>query len=545
MSAAAIRWNWAGAAGEPLIRYPGGVDRTPGNSTLTSDLHHETDFEETGPTRSRGRRPAPDPVVGDSYRDAVPEASVAIRPRTGPGGPVAAERITLLARLLRGRRTTPWRLQLLRAGIVVTALALLGFVTAQMVLLRGEVQVIGGETAPQAASAADLYVAISDLDAQVVRIITINNAETLSANQLDGLLTYQQRSAQIDADLEQAAKVATSQPAQDTVRRLLEQLGRYREAAWQAIAVQRQATDHTPGAAPTDALGYYAQATTVLHNELLPTAKQLRDQSGAALNDAYDDEVVTAWLGIGGTLLLGAPLLGLLGWTQWWLHRRYRRLLNLGLAFATLLTAGLTGWASLVFADETGRLRTTQRQEFIPFLALSEAHAVSFDAASDTSRYLTASNSPTFQHDFETKAHCLVDGDACGSGGVSLDVGLRGLAHDPHASRGLAGDVLDRWDAYQRDHARIVSLAEGGQRTEAVAVLTGLRRGDAAFDFFHFDMAMSRSTAEHRVAFEVALRDARDGLSGWTVIPAVIMLVAIFSTWLGLRRRLAEYHEYR
>jgi hypothetical protein len=44
-----------------------------------------------------------------------------------------------------------------------------------------------------------------------------------------------------------------------------------------------------------------------------------------------------------------------------------------------------------------------------------------------------------------------------------------------------------------------------------------------------------------RQAFDAALRDARDGMSGWTVIPAVIMGTVILLVLVGLRPRLAEY----
>ena len=442
---------------------------------------------------------------------------------------------------LRTRLTTPVRLRLWTGAVVFTALLVLVLTTLVMSRLTDEVQVIGSEAAPQAATASDLYFALSDLDAQTARLVMIDNADALSANQLDALRTYQQRSVQIDADLERALTTASTERARATVRDLLNQLAIYRQLTGQALAAEHESPPQPLGSPPPSALGYYAHATNVLHFQLLPIATTLRTDSQARLADAYAAEHRTA---VGGIVLLvvcGAVLVILLALLQLRLVRHFRRLLNPALLVATLAAVGVVAAACFVLLDDTDRLNTAQRDDFAPYLALTQAQAVSYDAAADTSRYVLSANLPYFQEDFRRKSGCLVNGGACAPDGDALSGGLAVLAAGPDTTDAQVRAVLDRWTAYERDHNGIVTLARSGQVDSAINTLTGFRRGDAAFDFVYYDAAISDIAAGRKQAFDAALADARDELSGWTIIPTVIMGTAILLVLFGMRRRLAEY----
>jgi hypothetical protein len=430
------------------------------------------------------------------------------------------------------------RLRLSAVSIVVLAAALLAVTTVGMARLRGQVEVIGDQAAPQAATASDLYLALSDLDAQVARLIMIGNSDALSDSRLDALLTYQQRSAEVDADLTRALNGSTTPAARARIGSLTTQLALYRQLAWQAIAVQEESADQVPGSPPAATLGYYARATTLLHSGLLPAAKALRQDSQDALGRGYSAQRRTVWWATALTALLGLCVVVLLVRLQWRLARRFRRLVNPALLGATLATVGLVVAAGVVFGASGGRLDAAQRDDFAPYLALTAAQAVSYDAAGDTSRYLIAGDPAYIQNDLVSKGRCLTGGGACGADGDDLTTGLSGFGPAPGGS---GPDVLRRWQAYQRDHDGIVALADAGRLTTAVDRLTGIARGDAAFDFYYYDTAASRITAGHRADFDDAMSGVRRGLSGWTVIPAVLLGVAMLLVLLGVRPRLAEY----
>ncbi|WP_246594882.1 hypothetical protein [Actinoplanes auranticolor] len=418
------------------------------------------------------------------------------------------------------RPETPVRLRLWTALVICVALALLAASGLLLSQVREQVRVIGGEAAPQAATAADLYFALSDLDAQVARMVLVGDAAELSGSQLDALGTYQQRSRQIDEDLQRSLTTVTGQADRAIVLELMHELAVYRRWVWQTLTAQSQAPPQPPGRLPPDALGYYTQATNVLHLRLLPAAERLRDAGESRLDRAYAAKGTTEAWAVGSVLVLGGGLLVLLVALQVWLARRFRRWLNPALALATVLVLGLTAGVCLVVVAQGQRLSAARNDHLTPYLALSQARALSYDAAADTSRYLLSGNLALYQQDFAGKSARLtaVAGD--------LDDG---------------GQVLDRWLGYQRDHQRVVALAGSGRTRAAVDVVTGIRRGDAAFDFSYFDAAVGAAATARKAGFDTALRDGERLLTGWPLIPFPVLAAVVLLVLLGVRARLAEY----
>jgi len=404
---------------------------------------------------------------------------------------------------------TPARIRQKVVVMILAAAALLAATSLLMSRAQDQARIIGNEAAPQAATASDLYFALSDLDAQVARMVLIDGADSLSGSQIDALGTYRERSRQVDADLTRL--LATADEA--AVLQLTDDLAIYREWVWQALTAESQLPPQPPGKLPPAALGFYTQATNALHLKLLPAAKALRDASETRLDDAYGQQRLTEVLGIGLALLLGGALLALLLAFQVWLVGRFRRVLNPALLAATVVTLGLTVSACVVFAGSAQRISAAREDSLEPFLQLSQTRAVSYDAAADTSRYLISGGLPFYTADFTAKSD--------------------GLVAEPA--------VLERWKAYQRDHERIVALADSGRTAEAIDTLTGIRRGDAAFDFSYFDAAISAVATERKQAFDTSFAEGQDLLTGWVLIPIAAMSLVIMLVSLSVRRRLAEY----
>jgi hypothetical protein len=226
---------------------------------------------------------------------------------------------------------------------------------------------------------------------------------------------------------------------------------------------------------------------------------------------------------------------------QVWLARRFRRTLNPALIAATALSVALVIPAVLVLGLQGQRLGEARDDSFAPFLALSQARAISYDAAADTSRFLISDNLAYFAEGFTAKAKCLSDGGSCGSGGETIRGGLPGVAGGPDVSPHDSSEVVTRWADYQKDHERITRLALAGRDTEAIDALTGIRRGDAAFDFSYYDAAVAEIADARKAAFDTALSDTNTLLAGWSIIPVVAMAVVILLVPLSVRRRFAEY----
>jgi hypothetical protein len=425
------------------------------------------------------------------YRDAVPAVLEATR--------------SLADRAVRPE--TPARLRLWTALVVIVAVALFVATSVLMAQTGSQVRVIGDDAAPQAATASDLYFALSDLDAQAARLVLAGDDDSLAATQIDALATYRDRSTQINADLQRSLDAA-DRADQATTRGLLDDLAVYRERVWQALT--------TSG----DKHGFYTQATNVLHLRLLPGAQRLREASQERLDRAYARKQTTQRWGIAVALGLGAVLVVMLLAMQVWMARRFRRTFNPALLIATILTIALAGPAAVVLAVQGQKLGDAREQSLTPYLALSQARAISYDAAADTSRYLISGGLTYYKEDFAAKSACLAKGGACGL---------------------LEGPAVQRWAAYRRDQAKIIGLADAGKRDDAVAALTGIRRGDAAFDFSYFDDAVDRVATARQSDFDAALRDTRTLLTGWTEIPLGAAVLVLVLVSLGVRRRFAEY----
>lgn len=438
--------------------------------------------------------------------------------------------------------STPTRLRLSLAVGLVAAAAVAALTSLLMARVQDQVRTIGESAAPRAAIASDLYFALSDLDAQVARLILIGNAETQAGNRIDALTTYGRRSRQIDADLERllTTEGATARD-REVVTGLLNDLAVYRQWTWQAMTIVWQTSDGPAHAPPPTALGYYSQATNVVHHDLLPGAQRLRDASQANLERAYAAQRTTGVWGIVAVSVLGGALAVFLIVTQVWLTRLFRRRLNPALLASAVLTIGLVASAAAVFAVGTSRLTAVQRDSLGPYLALSKAQAISYDAAADTSRYLLSERLPSYRQDFTRKSDCLLGGGACGPDGDQLAGGLATLAGGPGVAPADAEQVASRWEGYVSTHERVLDLADSGRPVEAIDALTGISRGDAAFDFHYYDTAISRIAEDRRQSSDAAFVNVRGLLAGWTVVPVVLMGIVLVLVPLGVWPRLSEY----
>jgi hypothetical protein len=427
------------------------------------------------------------------------------------------------------RPETPARLRLWVALGVLTAAALLASTSLLTARVQGQVRIIGDEAAPQAATAADLYFALSDMDAQVARMVLTAGPDPLAGSQIDALGTYQQRSRQVDADLQRSLTTSTDPGDRAIALELLDGLATYRERVWQTL---------TAGDA---AAGYYTQATNVLHLGLLPAAERLRQASEERLSQAYARKSATEVWGVTLAVALGALLVVLLLGLQVWLARRFRRVLSPALLAATLLTIALVVPAVVVLTVQARRLAGARDGSLAPFLALSQARAISYDAAADTSRYLIGDRLAFYDEDFRRKSACLTRGGACDRSGTTVAGGLRAVAGGPDVSPDQTGQVTQRWLAYQRDHEKIVQLAGSGSASAAVDALTGIRRGDASFDFSYYDAAVDEIATARKQAYDDAVHDTEVLLTGWQFVPLGAMGLVMVLIPVAVRRRFAEY----
>ena len=372
---------------------------------------------------------------------------------------------------------------------------------------------------------------------------------------------YEQRRAQADADLRQAASTATDPGAQRAIRDVLDQLGRYEALAAQAILLDGQA-GHTAGHPPVAALDSYRQATDLLATGLLPAAQSLTDRNARALEDTYEAQrgatlTTRMWVAVIGALIVVILLV-----LQLYLYRRFRRVLNPALALATLAALAFTVSGTALLGAESEHLRVAKKDAFDSILALTQARAVSYDANADESRYLVDQDrADRYQQAFLAKSQRLVTlpGATIATYDSTLDGALRAYRND-HATVGWQGfygtefrnitftgerqaaeTTLERYQTYQLDDRRIRALATSGKLSDAIAFCTSYAPGASNYAFDQYDKSLAALIAINQKAFTGAIDDGRSDLRGWQFVPWIAGLAILALIVIGVVPRITEY----
>nr|BEK63430.1 hypothetical protein KPHV_06570 [Kitasatospora purpeofusca] len=255
--------------------------------------------------------------------------------------------------------------------------------------------------------------------------------------------------------------------------------------------------------------------------------------------------------------------LAALGVLQRVLAVRFRRVVNVPLAVATLLAlAGLVTALSLASRAEH-QLVVAKSNAYDSVIALGRARAVAYDLNADESRYLTdPARAAAYEQSFfeKTQSFARVDGATLGSYNNELAaladrhradhaaIGLGGFLGDELRNITFAGEqeaaerVLTAFQAYQRDDRKIRELNAQGRLKDAVTFNTGLAAGQSNADFGLLATALDDVQAVNQHAMDRAVAatdgdlDATAAALGGALLVAVIALVV-----LGVRPRVREF----
>jgi hypothetical protein len=427
------------------------------------------------------------------------------------------------------RRSTPFRLAAWTVTVGLALGALLAatvsaFTTAQ----DGTASV--ARHAQIASDASDLYFSLSDLDSEAARLVLLGNGADPGSGALDhagdqiaALTAYNERTAQVDADLRHLA--GEDQDA-SAVATLTSGVTEYHQVADAAIALDQTAPSTLPdtmgaasGQPDAAAIGYYARATTLMQSRLLPEARALRDETSKALSGAADSAHLA---GIVGASAVGAMgLLALVLASR--LHRRlrlwFRRTVNLGVLMALLLALGLAV-GSLFALIATARDASSAGARFTDYLAVTRARAASYDVDGAVTRYLLMPDTTQQQL---TKSLSTASSELSGLGAAGAEAAAR-WKPIVQAPQGDIPVIIGRSDI-----------------STALARDTGTARGDEAFDFYYYDSALVKLSDDRLAAFDTAMASARSDLSGWSWLPWSLVAAALVALGFGVWPRFGEY----
>ncbi|SFN08917.1 MULTISPECIES: hypothetical protein [Actinomadura] len=474
-----------------------------------------------------------------------PAARLRPRPEAPPAG---------VARLL--PRTVAARVRTLTALSLVLLVVLLGVAWAAVSNAREGVRVIGHDAGPQVVATGDLYFQLTDMDAQLANALLIGDAAGGGRDQ--ALARYDENRRKAGDALLKAAKLADETTENNTARDLLDALARYERLAGQALLLDRQ-TPHASGPPSQRVIDLYRQATDLMKLDLLPKAYNLTLDNGTLVRHTYEDKRSAVLMGRTGILVTGLVLLAVLAGFQLFLARRFRRLLNLPLAVATLGTLVLVGAGTLMLSGQADHLRQAKEEGFDSILALSRTRAISNSANADETRFLLdPGRADAYEQVYLSKSQTVlylkagnltqynaaVQKDLSFEPGRAPFLGFLGTeANRPVQSAEqraqlatMMNKVLGDYQKVQANDRRMRDLVHGDQRDQAVAARTA-----AAADFAQYDRSLQGLIGIHQKAFDEAVKDGDGGTSGWYVVLPVAGVVIAVLVLAGVRPRLAEY----
>jgi hypothetical protein len=234
--------------------------------------------------------------------------------------------------------------------------------------------------------------------------------------------------------------------------------------------------------------------------------------------------------------------------------RRYaRRLINLGLAAATIVVACVSIYIGFTFVSAGAELRAAKSDAFDSVYALTTLSAVAADAGAADGFWLVTYEDAALRKKYDdlfqslTKQILGVDPETAASD-AEQNVRFEGLIGDELANLTFVGEdtaaraALNAWSEYLAIEKQMRKLQIEGREVEAAAIAGGDKPGqmNAAFGVFQRAVALTIKINQNAFDTAIASLEAKINLGVYGALFAA-WLVASAAAWLGIRRRLREY----
>jgi hypothetical protein len=227
--------------------------------------------------------------------------------------------------------------------------------------------------------------------------------------------------------------------------------------------------------------------------------------------------------------------------------QRFRRLVNLGLAAATLVSLVTLGNVCGSLESARRELKVAKADAFDSVHALSKARAVAYDARTDEA-FFVLTGEERDEKAFTARADKLLlgrcDEEAVNMVAAKHYVNLRGFFGEAAGNITFRGEreavcsVLTAFREYDGEHDSLRSRVRMQDQDVARALLPGSRCSAA---FARLDSTVERVTAINQVEFSRAVTAAFGGLEGLPAFSATAAVMVAALSWLGVRSRLKEY----
>ncbi|MGW1073741.1 hypothetical protein [Streptomyces sp. NPDC002537] len=488
-----------------------------------------------------------------------------------PGPPTAPEgappAVGPRRRALRLRRPrlpagTPTLVRCSTGAVLLCAAALAACVMVSGGTSRDAWRDIAHRDAPRVESATQLYFALNDMDAQVANQLMDGSSPEQAAHRKESGGIYDSRRAEAGWELERLAEAAAGDPGTSgAVARTITDVAEYERRAAAALLLGDRSGAPT-GRPAREAVLAHRAATDYMTEVVLPEADRLVDTNNRAFEARYTAERSD----LSGTrltvCLLGLLLIAALVALQVLLAIRFRRVVNIPLAAATVLTAVLLGLGIGFLDGQREDLRVARRDSFDSVFALGRARALSYEANADESRYLLdADRRDRYQQSFLDKSERLLRlpgadvhtydnrlADALAAYDADhSDLRFTGYYGDEFRNitfpgeRAAAERTVRAYQDYERDDRRIRALVESGRLVEAVRLCNSYQQGGSNYHLELYNKELGKLIEVNAAVFRERAHDGAGtaGSEPWLLGAGVLTAAAL--AVLGVRPRLAEF----
>jgi hypothetical protein len=369
---------------------------------------------------------------------------------------------------------------------------------------------VAERSGPLAVQAQQLYRSLSDADATAAAAFLSSGTESPELR-----LRYQTDIAAASAALAEATAADGTGPT-----------GRLAAALPVYTGLVETARTYNRLNLPLGA-AYLREASGLMRQQLLPAAEELYRLETQRLADDRDAASALPWLAI---LLLLATLAGLVV-AQLYLIRRTRRLVNVGLAAATGAALIALIWVTAGWIGVSSNLAASHRDGSQQVSLVAQARIQALQARADEALTLVARGSGgAFEKDYGTRMDQFTG---------LLDQARAGST-SPAVRDALAGAVAAT-QQWRTAHQNLRQLDDTGQYPEAVTIAVGADEKSAASLFKRVDEALATAIADANATFVDRAGRADGALTGAGIGLALLTLVVLAGTILGLQQRIGEY----
>ena len=453
--------------------------------------------------------------------------------------------------LPRAQANTLQRLKAARVLLLVLTGVLLISLLSVVRLQQDAMKTVGQDAAPSIIAAQHIKAAVAAMDANLANeLLTSPDSGAPSLSNYDA-----QRTEAATSLVTAAENITYGERERGPIRTLETGLAVYEDLAERARDLHEAEKAADAGGSAT-VLEAYRQAETMTDRSLLPAADDLDAANLTELEKTYARELTESAIARGLVGVIGLVVLAALVGLQGYLSRRTRRTFNPALLGATVLTLGLLLYAFGALTRAQRELRVAKEDAFTSIHALWLARATAYEAHSEESRFLLdPAQAAEHGQAFQVEASALAQAPLSLSGAQLVaalrertDVdGFQGYLADElknitfPGEREAALDTLTAWLGYLEVDARIRNLEHARQHREAVELCTGTLEGGADWALVRFDKALGRTLAINQNAFDRAVRNGREALSGLEWKAAAVALIAAVLVVVGLAPRIREY----